>query len=79
MESVQFGHPEDIIPFCIQNYSIYDKDDNLLYKKTGNYQTINDVEFEPGIKCTELKIKPEHPSKDFPATLFEILCNYTTS
>jgi len=79
MESVQFGHPEDIIPFCVQDYSIYDRDDNLLYEKTGNYQTINDVEFEPGIQCTELKIKPEHPSKDFPATLFEILCNYTTS
>jgi len=74
MESVQFGHPEDIIPFCVQDYSIYDKDDNLLYEKTGNYQTINDVEFEPGISCSELKIKPEHPSKDIPAALFEIIC-----
>ncbi len=78
MESVQYGHPEDIIPFCVQDYSIYDKNENLLYEKTGNYQTINDVEFEPAIKCTELKIKPKHPSKDIPATMFEILCNYTS-
>lgn len=74
MESVQMGHLEDIIPFCVQNYSIYDKDDKLLYKKTGNYQTINDIEFEPEMECTELKIKMEHPSKNVPAALFEIIC-----
>jgi hypothetical protein len=74
MESVQMGHPEDIIPFCVQNYKIYDKDDNLLYEKTGNYQTINDIELESEIECTELIIKMEHPSKDIPATLFEIIC-----
>lgn len=74
MESVQMGHPEDIIPFCVQNYSIYDKDDNLLYEKKGNYQTINDIEFESEMECTELKIKLEHPAKDVPAALFEIIC-----
>uniref|UniRef100_UPI00356A2774 hypothetical protein n=1 Tax=Mariniphaga sediminis TaxID=1628158 RepID=UPI00356A2774 len=74
MESVQMGHPEDIIPFCIQNYSIYDKEDKLLYEKKGNYQTINDAEFESVIECTELKIRLEHPSKDVPAALFEIIC-----
>ena len=74
MESVQMGHPEDIIPFCVQNYSIYDKNDNLLYEKTGNYQTINDVNFETEIECSELKIKLEHPSKDVPVAIFEILC-----
>jgi hypothetical protein len=74
MESVQMGHTEDIIPFCVQNYSIYDKDNNLLFEKTGNYQTINDWEFETEMECTELKIKLEHPSKDVPAALFEIIC-----
>lgn len=74
MESVQMGHPEDIIPFCVQNYSIYGKDDNLLFKKTGNYQTINEVEFESEIDCTELTIRMEHPSKEVPAALFDIVC-----
>ncbi|QGY47531.1 FAD-dependent oxidoreductase [Maribellus comscasis] len=74
LESVLMGHPEDIIPFCIQNYSIYDKDENLLYKKTGNYQTINNVELETEIECTELILRLEHPSKDVPAALFEIIC-----
>ncbi len=74
MESVQFGHPEDVIPFCVQDYSVYDKNDNLLYEKKGNYQTINDVEFESEIECDELIIKLEHPSKGVPAALFEIIC-----
>ena len=74
MESAQFGHPEEVIPFCVRDYSIYDGDGQLLNRKTGNYQTINEVEFEAAIECTELKIRLEHPSKDIPAALFEILC-----
>jgi hypothetical protein len=74
MESVQIGHPEDMIPFCVKNYSIYDNDDNLLYEKTGNYQTINDVVFKPALECDELRIKLEHPSENIPAALFEIVC-----
>lgn len=74
LESVLMGHPENIIPFCVQNYAVYDKDDNLIYEKTGNYQTINDVEFDTVLECTELKIRLEHPSKFVPAALFEIIC-----
>jgi hypothetical protein len=74
MESVQMGHPEDVIPFCVRNYGIYKKDGTLLYEKEGNYQTINDVEFESEIECKELIIKLEHPSKEVPAALFEIIC-----
>lgn len=74
MESTQMGHPEDIIPFCVQNYAIYDKNEKLLFEKKGNYQTINTVEFKNEIICNELKIKPEHPATNVPAALFEIVC-----
>ncbi len=74
MESAQMGHPEDVIPFCVRNYAIYKKEGTLLFEKKGNYQTINDVEFESEIECEELIIKIEHPSKDVPAALFEIIC-----
>ncbi|WP_347840279.1 FAD-dependent oxidoreductase [uncultured Draconibacterium sp.] len=74
MESVQMGHPEDIIPFCVQNYSVFDKHGKLLFEKKGNYQTINDVVFENEILVDELRIKPEHPASNVPAALFEIVC-----
>ena len=74
MENVQMGHPEEIIPFCVQNYSVFDNHENLLFEKKGNYQTINNVVFETAIECDELKIKLEHPSSTVPAALFEILC-----
>lgn len=74
MESVLMGHPEDVIPFCTRNYKVFDKDDNLLFEKTGNYQTINDIEFEHEKVLTELKFQFQHPSKNIPASLFEIIC-----
>jgi hypothetical protein len=74
MESVLTEHPEDVIPFCIQNYTIYDQDNNLLFEKAGNYQTMNIIKFEKEVKCTGLIFRFEHPSDSFPATVFEIVC-----
>ncbi|WP_297089729.1 FAD-dependent oxidoreductase [uncultured Draconibacterium sp.] len=74
MESVQMGHPEDIIPFCVQNYAVYDKQGKLLFEKRGNYQTMNEIEFKNKIICDELRIMPEHPATNVPAALFEIIC-----
>ncbi|WP_217651532.1 FAD-dependent oxidoreductase [Mariniphaga anaerophila] len=74
MESVLMGHPEDVIPFCVRNYSILDQDNNELFIKKDNYQTINTIKLEQPLKCTELKFRFEHPSSSVPATVFEILC-----
>ncbi|MFH6991714.1 FAD-dependent oxidoreductase [Flavobacterium sp. FlaQc-48] len=74
MENLLMGHPENIIPFCIQNYKVFDQDDQLVYEKTGNYQTINDIKLQSEKEFLELKFKFEHPSAHVPAALFEIVC-----
>ncbi len=74
MESVLMGHPEDMIPFCVKNYKVFDQNSNLLYEKTGNYQTINDINFDKAIETSGLKIQFEHPSEHTPASVFEIIC-----
>ncbi|MFW2376477.1 MAG: FAD-binding dehydrogenase, partial [Cellulophaga baltica] len=74
MESTLMGHPEDVTPFCVRNYTIKDNIGNVLFKKEGNYQTINTVTFESSIKISGLVIEMEHPSENVPASIFEILC-----
>ncbi|HEY0652070.1 MAG TPA: FAD-dependent oxidoreductase [Chryseosolibacter sp.] len=74
MESVLMGHPENVMPFCIRNYRIYDDANNLIFERRGNYQTINVVRFEKPVNTRSLTIKVEHPSTDVPACIFEVLC-----
>lgn len=73
METVQFGHPEDIIPFCIQNYSITTIEGKRIEEKRGNYQTINTITLPEPIKTKGLLIEMEHPAENVPASLYEIL------
>ncbi|MBV5315038.1 MAG: FAD-dependent oxidoreductase [Prolixibacteraceae bacterium] len=72
MESSQMGHPEDVIPFCIQNYRILDEKGNLLFEKTDNHQTINRWIPENGILTKLLKFEFEHANSNVPASIFEI-------
>jgi len=74
MESVLMTHPENVMPFCVRNYRILDDSGNEVYRKTGNYQTINDIVFETSITTRRLTIAVEHPSAETPAAVFEILC-----
>ncbi len=74
LESTLMGHPEDVIPFCIRNYTIKNLDGIVLCEKQDNYQTINQFKFENGLKSKGLVIEVEHPSENVPASIFEILC-----
>lgn len=74
MESTLDGHPEDVIPFCIKNYRIKDLKGNLLYMMKDNHQTINSWRPDSKLETTGLLIEFEHPSEDFSATVFEVLC-----
>ena len=74
METVLMGHPENVMPFCVRNYSILNDKGETLYEKCGNYQTVNKVVFEKPVDTKTLTIKVEHPSENIPAAVFEILC-----
>ncbi|MEH0152708.1 FAD-dependent oxidoreductase [Limibacter armeniacum] len=74
LESVQFGHPEEVIPFCLQNYTIKDLNGQVLFQQSDNYQTINAFKFEEGFSTKGLLIETEHPSSDVPAAIFEVVC-----
>ena len=74
MESVLMTHPETVMPFCVRNFVVYDCGGRMLYRETGNYQTIRTVVFSEPVTTQQLTVAVEHPSNDTPAAIFEILC-----
>ncbi len=74
MESALMGHPEDVMPFCVQNYSIRDGQGNVLFEKTGNHQTINRVKLDSPVETNQLIIALENPGHNVPASLFGVFC-----
>lgn len=74
MESVLMQHADDVMPFCIRNYALYDGAGKLLKKITDNYQTRNIITLEEPVVTDTLVIECEHPSANIPAAIFEIRC-----
>jgi len=74
MESVLMSHPENVMPFCVRNYAIFDDKGRKVYEKEGNYQTRNEIDFPEAIITSGLTIKTEHPAANTPAAIFEIRC-----
>ncbi|GAA0556479.1 FAD-dependent oxidoreductase [Chitinophaga japonensis] len=74
LESSLMGHPEDVIPFCVRHYRIYDEHGTLIHEREDNYQTINHIVWDKPVKTSTLRIEIAHPAAFVPAGLFEIQC-----
>lgn len=70
MESVQMGHPENIVPFCVRSYQIYDDSEQLIYECTDNYETINHITLLQPVSTSKLTVRMKHPSVSIAASLF---------
>lgn len=73
MESVQMGHPENIMPFCVRNYIVKDDKDNIIAEVEGNHQTIGKINLQTALITKGLTIELENPSGRVPASLFQIV------
>ncbi len=74
METVLMGHPENVIPFCVRQYRVYDDQHNLIAEQKNNYQTINAINLAEPLETRKLLVEADHPSDQVPASVFEILC-----
>lgn len=72
MESVQMGHPESRIPFCIRNFKLLDEKKNLIAEVTDNYQTICRINFSKSMKLNQLVLQMERSENNIPCSLFQI-------
>jgi FAD dependent oxidoreductase len=74
LESVLMTHPETVSPFCVQHYRIFDDQNQLIFEKKDNHQSLNTIQFEQPIFTKSLTIEVEHPSINAPASVFEVRC-----
>lgn len=72
METSQYGHPEETMPFCLRNLRLLDGQGRLLAEFRDNHQTILTVRPEGGLVADKLVIETEKPLDNVPAALFQI-------
>lgn len=74
MESSLMGHPEDVIPFCIKEYKIFDENGCLIHAEDANHQTINRIKLKEPVETSLLRIEMNRRLPHVPASLFEVIC-----
>jgi hypothetical protein len=74
METVLMGHPENVMPFCVRQYTLRDERGTVVYQCEANYQTQNVIRFNEPVTTRSLTLTVAHPSAAAPAAVFEILC-----
>jgi hypothetical protein len=72
MESVQWGHFDNRMPFCVDEISVFNEKNELLAQKTNNHQSRISFKFEEKIRTKKLKIKLSNSSENVPVSLFGI-------
>lgn len=72
METIQWGHPESEIPFCVPDYEVYDEGGALIASINGNYQTINTIQLSPIVKTCSLRFVFKRRYAHIPVSVFEI-------
>ena len=71
METAQWGHPERMMPTCVQDFWMGTSDGQTLAEVQGNHQTRRTFYFDP-VLTEKLILKFKHPSDLAPAALFDI-------
>lgn len=74
MESVLMGHPENVMPFCVNRINLFDDQGLCIGNVSGNHQSQVVFEFGEPVQTKLLKVKVEHPSIHVPAAIFSINC-----
>ena len=73
LETIQWNHPESVIPFCVRQYSVYDETGKEVYTATDNYQTINVIRFEDDLHSRLLRIVFQRNVSATPVALFQVV------
>ncbi|GAB3655181.1 hypothetical protein GCM10028791_26280 [Echinicola sediminis] len=72
MESSLMDHPEDIVPFIIQEATVMDCSGKSIASVQNNYQGITELSIPEGHRTKKLKIALKTSNDSVPASLFEI-------
>ncbi len=74
MESTLLGHAENIMPHCVEQYSIVNCGTTVLSEVNDNHQTINRLKLDAPIETQHLQLRLKRRNPNVPISLFEVLC-----
>ena len=72
MESCLMGHPEDIMPFCVQQYKIVDDKDRILFETKDNRSSRNEIKLDKPLLTNSITIHLTRENKMTPVSIFGI-------
>ena len=72
MESALMGHPESVMPFCVQHYQLQDDQGQVVYEQRDNHQSQNEITWDTPVVTQELTIILHHPGPPIPAALLGV-------
>jgi hypothetical protein len=70
MESVLWGHPESVMPFCVRHWRLKDGDGTLLAEGRDNHQSMIRITLDKPVTTDRLVLEVDHPSDPVPAAIF---------
>ena len=73
MEIVQWGHPEQVTPFCLQAFSLKEHTGNIIFKTENNRMSHCKITLDTPVKTRQLTLEYTNPQST-PAAVFGILC-----
>jgi hypothetical protein len=74
MESVLMGHPENVMPFCVQDFEVFSDDNTLVHTCVGNHQTRHLARFSKSVVTRTLRFRFKRSHENIPVAVFEIRC-----
>ena len=70
LETAQWNHPENVMPFVVRHHVIKSADGTVLHTCTDNHQTLNRITLPEVTTTDRITITLEHPGPNTPAALF---------
>lgn len=74
MESVLWGHPESVMPFCVRAYKLIDAAGQVFHTCDDNHQPVNRIDLDKPVTTDRLQIKIEAVHGSCPASIFDVRC-----
>ncbi|SIQ36406.1 FAD-dependent oxidoreductase [Maribacter ulvicola] len=72
LETTLMGHPEDTIPFVVDEYKIKDGSGTILKEVKGNFQAINTLTLDSAISTDVLTFEFSKNDRNIPVSIFKI-------
>ena len=72
METVQWGHADSRMPFCVDSISVFDGVDNLIAEIKENYQTRVVFRFDLAVQTGQLTFVLSNSSERIPVAVFGV-------